>query len=205
MADVPQGSGLREHILMASRFLRSPRTVGAVAASSRAMARQMVARVPTDHPATVVELGAGTGAFTRAIIERIAPGSRFLAIDVEQSFVDQVRRRWPAVECVCASAVDLERLVTDRQLGPVDHIVSGLPFVSLPANATRSILDGIERTLRPGGTFTTFQYMHGYALPPGRCFRREMSHRMGGPPQRRLVFRNFPFAFVLTWTRPGRS
>jgi phospholipid N-methyltransferase len=187
---------------MVSRFLRSPSTVGAVSASSRALARRMVAELPTDHPVTVVELGPGTGSFTRAIVERVAAGSRILAIDLEQTFIDRVQRRWPSVDCVCASAVDLERLVNERHLAPVDHIVSGLPFASLPVDMTRRILDGIEHVLRPGGTFTTFQYLHGYGLRPGRTFRETMSARMGGPPERRLVLKNFPFSFILTWTRP---
>ena len=34
MSEITNGSGLREHVLLFSRFLRSPRTVGAVTASS---------------------------------------------------------------------------------------------------------------------------------------------------------------------------
>jgi phospholipid N-methyltransferase len=196
-------TGLREHMLMASRFLRNPRTVGAVSASSRALAEAMVAGIPTDRPVTVVELGPGTGAFTGAIVQRIAPGSKFLAIDLEPTFVERIRRRWPAVDCVCASAAELERLVNERHMNPVDHVVSGLPFASLPVAMTREILDGIEHTLRPGGSFTTFQYVHGYFMPPGRTFRREMSERMNAAPGRQLVLKNFPFAFTLTWTRPA--
>ena len=196
-------TGLREHMLMASRFLRSPRTVGAVSASSRALAEAMVAGIPKDRPVTVVELGPGTGAFTGAIVERIAPGSKFLAIDLEPTFVERIRRRWPAVDCVCASAEDLEKLVNERRMNPVDHVVSGLPFASIPVAVTRAILDGIEHTLRPGGSFTTFQYLHGYFMPPGRTFRREMSERMHAAPGRQLVLKNFPFAFTLTWTRPA--
>jgi len=198
-------TGLREHRLMASRFLRSPRTVGAVSASSRALAEAMVAGIPKDRPVTVVELGPGTGAFTGAIVERIAPGSKFLAIDLEPTFVERIRRRWPAVDCVCASAEDLEKLVNERRMNPVDHVVSGLPFASIPVAVTRAILDGIEHTLRPGGSFTTFQYLHGYFMPPGRTFRREMSERMHAAPRRQLVLKNFPFAFTLTWTRPARA
>jgi phospholipid N-methyltransferase len=196
-------TGLREHMLMASRFLRSPRTVGAVSASSRALAEAMVAGIPKDRPVTVVELGPGTGAFTGAIVERIAPGSKFLAIDLEPTFVERIRRRWPTVDCVCASAEDLEKLVNERRMNPVDHVVSGLPFASIPVVVTRAILDGIEHTLRPGGSFTTFQYLHGYFMPPGRTFRREMSERMHAAPRRQLVLKNFPFAFTLTWTRPA--
>ncbi|HVQ43238.1 MAG TPA: methyltransferase domain-containing protein [Vicinamibacterales bacterium] len=196
-------TGLREHMLMASRFLRNPRTVGAVSASSRALAEAMVAGIPTDRPVTVVELGPGTGAFTGAIVERIAPGSKLLAIDLEPTFVERIRRRWPSVDCVCASAADLEKLVNERHMNPVDHVVSGLPFASLPVAMTREVLDGIEHTLRPGGSFTTFQYVHGYFMPPGRTFRREMSERMHAAPGRQLVLKNFPFAFTLTWTRPA--
>ena len=202
MSSESHGTGLREHILMASRFLRNPRTVGAVSASSRAMARMMVEDIPAEHPVHVVELGPGTGVFTRAIVERVAPGSRILAVELEQTFIDQVRRRWPSVECVRASAVELERLVAERELGPIDHFISGLPFASLRVEDTRRILDGIEHTLRPGGTFTTFQYLHGYGLGPGRFFRREMSARMGTEPERRLVLKNFPLSFILTWRRP---
>jgi phosphatidylethanolamine/phosphatidyl-N-methylethanolamine N-methyltransferase len=204
MPEASHGAGLREHMLMVSRFLRSPSTVGAVSASSRAMARMMVAHIPTDHPVSVVELGPGTGAFTTAIVDRVAPGSRILAIELEQAFVDRVRQKLPTVDIVRASAEDLQRLVAQRHMAPVDHIVSGLPFASLPMDMTRKILDGIEQVLRPGGTFTTFQYLHGYGLRPGRTFRRQMSERMGSPPSRRLVIKNFPLAFILSWTRPRR-
>lgn len=201
MPEASHSGSLREHMLMARRFLRNPATVGAVAPSSRAMARMMVAHIPTDRPVSVVELGPGTGAFTTAIVKRVAPGSRILAIELEQAFVDRVRQKLPRVDIVRASAVDLEPLVTARHMAPVDHIISGLPFATLPMDMTRRILDGIEHVLRPGGTFTTFQYLHGYGLKPGRTFRRQMSERMGGPAHRRLVVKNFPLAFILSWTR----
>src|SRR6185295_5481419 len=122
-------------------------TVGAVSASSRAMARMMVANLPTDRPVKVVELGPGTGSFTNAIVHRVARGSRILAIELEQTFVDRVRERWPSVDIVCTSAEHLERLVNERHMAPIDHIISGLPFASLPMDSTQKILDGIEHVL----------------------------------------------------------
>jgi phospholipid N-methyltransferase len=201
MDDASNNSVLRESMLIFSKFLKSPRTVGAVSPSSRALAQRMVADLPRDVPVTVVELGPGTGAFTGAIVDALAPGARFLAVDIEPDFVRKIRQRWPSVECVCASAEQLDTLVRDRHLGPVDHIISGLPFASLPMAMTRQILEGIERTLRPGGTFTTFQYVHGHWMPHGRLFRQQMSEIMGAPPRRRLVLRNFPPTYILTWTR----
>ncbi len=202
MADASNGSGLREHVLIFTRFLKNPRTVGAVSPSSRILAKTIIKLIPDDVPVRLVELGPGTGALTGALAERLAPGSRFLAIELEPAFVRKIRQRWPEVEVVCASAERLAELVSDRGLNPVDHIVSGLPFASLLPEVTQQILDGVQRTLRPGGTFTTFQYSYAYAWAPhAASFRAEMTRRMGGPPVRHLVVRNLPPAFILTWTR----
>jgi phosphatidylethanolamine/phosphatidyl-N-methylethanolamine N-methyltransferase len=83
----------------------------------------------------------------------------------------------------------------------VDHIVSGLPFVSLPQAMTRQILESVVAVLRPGGTFSTFQYAHAYGMPAGAAFRRSMSARMGGEPDVRFVMKNLPPALVLTWRK----
>jgi len=197
------GAGWREHFLLLGRFLKHPRRVGAVAPSSATLARLMVHGLNFDGQVRIVELGPGTGSLTSAIATRLGPGARMLAIDVDQGFIDRLRVQWPRIEYVCASAAALPTLAAERGLAPVDHIISGLPFASLPGEVTRDILEGIERTLRPGGTFTTFQYVHAYPLPPAVAFRRDISRRMRSGPHRRLVIRNFPPAFVLTWTRLG--
>jgi phospholipid N-methyltransferase len=201
MADSSNGTSLREHVLLFSRFLRSPRTVGALTASSRALAETMVEDLDLRRAGHIVELGPGTGVFTAAIVDRLGPDTRFLAVDIDPEFVRRLRLRWPDIECVCASAAQLDQLTAERGLQPVDHIVSGLPFVSLPLAMTRQILESIGHVLRPGGTFTTFQYLHGYRLPSAVTFRRLMSEKMGGPPHNRLVLRNFPPAVVLTWKK----
>jgi phospholipid N-methyltransferase len=141
--------------------------------------------------------------FTREIVGRLGPGARYLGVDVDPAFVERLQQRWPHVECVCASAESLPALVAERRLAPVDHIVSGLPFASLPGGTTRAILDAVGETLRAGGTFTTFQYVHAYALPPAVAFRREMRARLGAAEPKRVVVRNIPPAFVLTWVKRG--
>jgi len=190
---------MNEHLLMLGRFVRSPRTVGAVSPSSRALAAELVRDLDCEEPTTVVELGPGTGVVTRAIAEKLGPQSRALAIDVEPAFVADVSRKFPHIEAVCASAADLIALLQERDMFPADHIVSGLPFASLPGNVTAGILDAVAGSLRPGGTFTTFQYVSGYPTPLAVSFRQSLSERMGSTPHRRVVWRNIPPAFVLTW------
>ncbi len=192
---------MNEHLAMLGRFVRSPRTTGAVAPSSRALARAMVADLDLSGPVRVVELGPGTGVFTREIAEHLGPAARCLAIDVDPGFVEQLHRRCPRVDAVCGSAADLPAITASAGFDRVDHIISGLPFASLPATVTSAILDGVVEVLRPGGTFTTFQYVHGYPSPLATTFRQEMTARLGSSPTRQLVWRNVPPAYVLGWCR----
>lgn len=201
MADASNGPGLRDHAFLFSRFLKSPRTVGALTASSRALAEAMVAGRSFDGPTRIVELGPGTGALTVAIVAHLQPENRFFAVDIDPAFVEQLCRRWPQIECVCASAEQLESLLAERHLLPIDQIISGLPFVSLPPAMTKGILTAVDRSLKPGGTFTTFQYLFGYPLPQAVKFRDAASALLGSAPKVRVVMRNLPPAIVMTWTK----
>jgi len=187
------------HLAFFGALIRNPRAVGAIVPSSASLARRMVRDVA---PASrVVELGPGTGVITREILARNGDRGSFLAIDVNRAFVDRIRRAWPGIDCVCASAEILPVLAAERGWPNVDHIVSGLPFATLPTATTRLILDGVHQVLRLGGTFTTFQYVHAYRVPSAAAFRREMSRRLGCQPSAQLVVRNVPPALVLTWHR----
>ena len=188
-----------EHLLFLGAMLRDPRSVGAIAPSSRSLARHMVMGIAEAEQ--IVELGPGTGVLTGEIVRRVGPGGRVLALDTNRSFVERLQRAWPQVDCVHASAEILPALAAARGMAAVDHIISGLPFASLPAGTTRRILDGVHQTLRVGGTFTTFQYVHAYRMPAAVTFRRELSARLGSEFRSALVVRNLPPALVLTWQR----
>ena len=138
---------------------------------------------------------------TRELLARTGEGGALLAVDTDRAFVERIRRAWPEIDCVCASAETLPELAVARGWTDVDHIVSGLPFAVLPAATTRLIIDGVHSLLRLGGTFTTFQYAHSFRLPPAVAFRRLLSERLACEPTSQLVVRNVPPALVLTWHR----
>ncbi len=196
-------SATREHLNFLARFLRNPRQVGAVAPSSRTLAREMVREVAFSPASRIVELGPGTGVFTQEVIERLPHGGKFLTIDIDPEFCRLLAARWTSLDCECGSAADLPAIIAARGWPDVDHILSGLPFASLPAALSRSILDAVQSCLRPGGQFTTFQYIHAYPTPPAAAFRRDMDARFGAMVSRRAVYRNLPPAFVLSWRQRG--
>ena len=193
------GRTAADHLLLLGRFLRSPRSVGTIAPSSRVLARAMIDGLDLTGAVRVVGLGPGTGAFHHEIFTRLGAGARYLGVEIEPAFVAGIRAQWPAADCVCGSAEVLPALLAERGVAHADSIISGLPFASLPAATTRAVLTAIQRSLRPGGTFTTFQYVHGFRFSLAVAFRRQMSELLGSACTARLVMRNLPPAYVLRW------
>jgi phospholipid N-methyltransferase len=191
----------QDHWLFLTHFRKSPRTVGAIAPSSRALAYAMLDGLALEPGARVVELGPGTGAVTGEIARRLPLEAACLAIDVDPVFTERVGARWPAITSVCDRAEHLVEIAHARGLLPVDHIVSGLPFASLPASSARAIVEAIVASLRVGGTFTTFQYLHAYGFPSAATVRRTLTREMGSSPARTLVLGNLPPALVLRWRK----
>lgn len=193
----------RDHWLFLTHFRKSPRTVGAIAPSSRRLARAMLDGLPLEPGSAVrvVELGPGTGAVTGEIARRLPADAACLAIDVDPVFSARVGARWPRVDSVCDRAERLVDIARARNLLPVDHIVSGLPFASLPVASARAIVEAIVATLKGGGTFTTFQYVHAYGFSSAMAVRETLTREMGSAPTRSLVLGNLPPALVLRWRK----
>lgn len=107
--------------------LTRPTLVGALAPSSRRLARAMAEQV---GPAgAVIELGAGTGAVTAAL-RVAAPGLPLLAVELQRHLAAGLQRRFPDVEVSCAAA---HEVLDECALAPGDTVlVSSLPFRSLP-------------------------------------------------------------------------
>jgi len=149
----------------------------------------------------VAELGAGTGRFTAEIADWLPDDGTGIAVDIDPVFVAGLQGRFARVECVCDRAERLVDLMRDRHIDAFDHIVSGLPFASLPSSTTQHILFAVGRSLRVGGTFTTFQYVHAWQFPSASKFRRAATERLGSNPTSRLVLANVPPALVLRWRK----
>ncbi|MFD8717392.1 rRNA adenine N-6-methyltransferase family protein [Streptomyces sp. NPDC059629] len=65
-----------------TQFLRRPLTTGAMAASSRRLARAMTQHTGLETARLVVELGPGTGVFTREILRQLPADGRLVAIEL---------------------------------------------------------------------------------------------------------------------------
>lgn len=188
--------------LFLARFARHPWRVGAVAPSSAGLAVQAIMPVPGTGDPVVVELGPGTGAFTRAIQRRLGGRGYHLAVEVDAAFAGVLRRRYPRVEVVVADAARLPELLAQRGLPPADVVVSGLPWAALTAARARGTLAAVASVMAPHAAFTTFAYVHALWTPPARRLRDELTRTFDEVVPGRTVWPNLPPALVYHARRP---
>jgi phosphatidylethanolamine/phosphatidyl-N-methylethanolamine N-methyltransferase len=172
--------------------------IGAIAPSSRHLARAIVESLDLKDAKTVVEFGPGTGVISDALIPAIPPGCRYLAVELNPSLARVFRQRHPRAELREDSAANI-RAICDREgIDHVDCIVSGLPWSSFSRELQVSILEAAVSVLRPGGELVTFGYRIGTWLPAGRRFHKHLAPRYFSRLWKsRYVWRNLPPAFVL--------
>ncbi|MCW3841788.1 methyltransferase domain-containing protein [Micromonospora yasonensis] len=193
---------IRDAPAFLGQFARHPLSTGAVLPSGSTLARDITAAVPRAGEPLVVELGPGTGAFTRAIQQRLAGRGHHLAVELNPAFAVTLARRHPAVEVVRADAAALGALLAERRLGPADVVVSGLPWAAFAAARQRAILHAVVGALGSGGTFTTFAYRHALPARPARRFHRLLRELFDEVTVGRTVWRNLPPALVYHCRRP---
>lgn len=146
--------------LFVAGFLKHPVMVGSVMPSSDRLIRHMLGRVDWSKTKLFVEYGPGVGTFCRPILDRLGPDAVLLAIDTNAEFVDYLAEtiRDPRFRVVHGSAADVERFVAEAGFAKADHVVSGLPFSTLPPGVGDAIAAATARVLRPGGGFLVYQF-----------------------------------------------
>lgn len=171
-----------------------PFKIGSVTPSSSSLAALMTREIgPESGP--VLELGPGTGPFTRALLERGVKEADLTLVESDPDFASLLKRRFPAARILEMDAVGLRHLALFS--GPiVGAAVSGLPFRLISPRKTLAILDGVFANLRPGGAL--YQFTLGRRCP----FDRSLLDRLDLEVTRvGHTFRNFPPATVYRITR----
>jgi phosphatidylethanolamine/phosphatidyl-N-methylethanolamine N-methyltransferase len=135
------------------QLFRKPGQVVALAPSSRALAAEMAATLdPGGGP--VIELGAGTGRITQAIIDRGIAPDQIHAIEMNPVFCDDLRAGFAGLNVHQCSATEVGALdITGAQA-----VVSGLPLLSMPLPVQDAILRGSFAQIGPLGSYIQFTY-----------------------------------------------
>jgi phosphatidylethanolamine/phosphatidyl-N-methylethanolamine N-methyltransferase len=212
-----------------SGILAKPRHTGAIAPSSRFLAQRIIQDANLGPLDTVIEIGPGTGALTRPILEQLKDPTQYFGVEINAGFVKHLRAKMPAASIHQGSAEDLasvyaaHRAELDRmsrgqvaqgaeaapavEFAPSQacarRIIASLPWTILPVELQKSILAAAATTLTPDGTFTTFIYAHARGLfPSARAFCGLLGDRFEEVVESPIVWRNLPPAIVISAHRP---
>jgi phospholipid N-methyltransferase len=179
----------RLHFL--KQWVKNPRELGSITPSSRFLTREVIDQIDFRRARYLVELGPGTGVFTHAILERLPPDGKLLAIDTNAAFVEHLRREIhdPRFQAVEASAERIDELAREAGFPVVDAAISGIPYSLLPRPVMRGILQATRRALGDDGLFVGYQY--------SKMLRPHLLDAFGNVHYRPVLL-NIPPAFVYT-------
>ncbi len=177
--------------------------VASVAPSSRHLARAMLQGLPINEAKIVVELGAGTGAITRVLLENLAPQATLLAFEINPEFISYMQKSFsdPRLVLLNARAENLGHEL--RRLGHnrVDAVVSSLSLRFMPDHRQRILHDVLAPFMDERSVYTQYQYIHGLRFQNGKLLRhsslpflREYFRSI----QCQTIWRNLPPAQVFT-------
>ena len=193
---------MRDHLKFIAGFLRRPRAVGAVAPSSERLAREVLRHSNLGGASTVVELGAGTGAITRKILDRVQPGARVIVVELDELHAGLLRERFPRVRVCHDSAEHLRAILRRHGCRRADVIVSGLPWASMPRPLRERIKSEVIASLEPDGRLCGFGYVHAAWHPKIRAFHEGLRSNFSRVRVSPVVWGNLPPAFAYDLAGP---
>lgn len=187
-----------ERLRFIGQWLKNPRQTGSVTPSSPELAAAMLSELPA-NTGRVIELGGGTGALTRALVDHGIAGKQLMVLELNQQLHAHLRLQFPKELMVLGNAGELAQLAAEAGFlddGLADAVVSGLGLLSMDRSSATRILESAFACLRPDGRFIQFTYSPTSPVMESVLAAMGLSMRRG-----EFVLRNVPPATVWVYQR----
>lgn len=175
----PRGAGL-----FLRRWLANPLQMGSVVPSSPALCRRIVRQAWPEPGKQVLELGAGTGAVSRALLAAGLAPERLVVVEIVPDMAAFLRAELPGILVLQGDARDLPALLPPDRRGRIGSVICGIPLVLLPLAEQRRFIDAMEAAA-PGRGFLHYSYCVTSPLPARRhrlLAKREAWTPLNVPP-----------------------
>ena len=124
---------------------------------------QSIPEIPANEKKRILEVGCGTGAFTKEILKTLRAGDAFHLVELSKDFcvaiedglLKSFREENPEIEVVLHNA-PIEEAKID---GEFDAIICGLPFNNFPVELVQHLFEVMLKLLRSGGELAYFEYL----------------------------------------------
>jgi len=129
--------------------------IGSITSSSGFLARKMTKRIDFSRKLNILELGAGNGAITKEILNRISKESELHSYEICESFVDDLKKiRDSRLSVYSENVSELSKLNNNTY----DVVISSLPLAIFDKVFKNQIFKNVQDKLKPNGLFVQYQY-----------------------------------------------
>jgi phosphatidylethanolamine/phosphatidyl-N-methylethanolamine N-methyltransferase len=186
---------IEEFIHFFEQTIKYPQLTGAVLPSSKNLTKLITEKSNLKNVETIIELGPGSGVFTKSILGKIKKDTTFFVIEINKSFVEKLRDDFSELKIFHDSAENIKKCLKDLNLKTCDRIISGIPWTALDTKTQNKIIEEIYDSLSPNGLFVTFSYFPFNYLPQGKSFKKILEKYFSKVKESEIVS-NIPPAFV---------
>lgn len=176
----------------ARQLAHQPTTTGAIAPSSKSLAKKVIEHASLATAKTVVELGPGTGVFTEEILRSLNCNQKFFAIELNQSFVTATKNRCPDASVYHAAATTLPVWLNKNHCTHTDRVISSLPWTIIDETEQNEMMNIISNALPPGGVFVSIVYLGARYRSRGRYFINNLKNHYSSVSSTPTVWLNLP-------------
>lgn len=178
------------------RFVRGmiegPKQVGAILPTSSVTAKVMARVINPASGLKVLELGPGTGAITKAILNRIPP-QRLVSVEYSTPFYNHLAASFPDVHFINGDAFDLDTSLGELRNETFDCVISAIPLLNFPMSGRISLVESLLARIPAGRPVVQISYgpISPVAAKPESYTIKHLD----------FVVRNIPPAQLWTYTK----
>lgn len=140
-----------ENWLFFRRWLKNPRQLGTLAPISVKLSMLAAKEALTQYkPGTpVVEIGAGTGRLTRALLSCGVQPQDLTVVELDKEMCDFLRKSIPNIHVIEGDAIHLGKLLPSEICEEVGVVISAIPLMYLQEPLRKSLMKAAFSILRP--------------------------------------------------------
>jgi phosphatidylethanolamine/phosphatidyl-N-methylethanolamine N-methyltransferase len=176
------------------RFLRAliarPKNIGALMPSSPALA-EAIARQIDPHAGPVLEIGAGTGVVSEALLARGVPAERLTLLEYDEDMASHLADRFSRCRVIRGDAFNLDQSLGRPNGSPYGAIVSGIPLLNHSMPRRQAYVADLFRRMMPDAPLVQFSYgtQAPVKAPAGYSVVRAATVLANIPPAKVWVYR----------------
>lgn len=144
------GRRFEEEVQFFKGWQKDKKGVGALIPTSIYAARRMASVVNPRSGLPVLELGAGTGVITKAILARGVEPHQLVSVEYSRIFYHGLLRRFPGVDFRLGNAFALNEVLGDCRDQQFDCVISAVPLLSFPMEQRVALVEDLLARIPAG-------------------------------------------------------